>query len=133
VRFDLNDYSVPPEQVQQTLTGVADPLRVRIVDGQTVLATPRRSYDPGQCSVAAFARSLRCERVAGRHRGGSGLSGAAPECGCPTDPVAFALPGVLLLENAPNSGQPAQCTRYDSPEVAQTALRQAQQARDGRR
>jgi hypothetical protein len=50
VRFDLNDYSVPHEQVQQTLTVVADPLRVRIVDGQTVLATHRRSYDRGSAS-----------------------------------------------------------------------------------
>lgn len=49
VRLDLNDYSVPHERVQQTLMVVADPLLVRIVDGQTVLATHRRSDDRGQC------------------------------------------------------------------------------------
>jgi hypothetical protein len=46
-RFDLNDYSVPHTQVRQTLTIVADPLRVRILDGSDVVATHRRSYDKG--------------------------------------------------------------------------------------
>ena len=46
-RFDLNDYSVPHTQVRQTLTIVADPLRVRILDGSEVVATHHRSYDKG--------------------------------------------------------------------------------------
>jgi hypothetical protein len=58
VRFDLNDYSVPHEQVLQTLTVVADPLQVRIVDGQTVLATHRRSYD----TVGSASRIPRISR-----------------------------------------------------------------------
>ena len=50
VRFDLNDYSVPHDYVQRTLTVVADPQQVRILDGQTVMATHPRSYDRGQAS-----------------------------------------------------------------------------------
>ena len=46
-RFDLNDYSVPHTQVRQTLTVVADPQRVRILDGSEVVATHPRSYDKG--------------------------------------------------------------------------------------
>ena len=47
VRFDLNDYSVPHAEVRKTLTVVADPERVRILDGHEVVATHRRSYDKG--------------------------------------------------------------------------------------
>ena len=45
VRFDLNDYSIPHTAVQQTLTVAADLQQVRILDGQTVLATHPRSFD----------------------------------------------------------------------------------------
>ena len=48
VRFDLNDYSVPHAYVQRTLTVVADPRQVRILDGTDVIATHPRSYDRGQ-------------------------------------------------------------------------------------
>ena len=48
VRFDLNDYSVPFQQVRKTLTVVADPEQVRILDGQTVVASHPRSYDKGK-------------------------------------------------------------------------------------
>jgi len=81
VRFDLNDYSVPPEQVQQTLTVVADPLRVRIVDGQTVLATHRRSDDRGQCieDPAHIATRVEQKHQASLHRGTDRLTRAVPE------------------------------------------------------
>ena len=46
-RFDLNDYSVPHTKVRQTLTVVADPEQVRILDGSDVVASHRRSYDKG--------------------------------------------------------------------------------------
>jgi len=41
VRFDLNDYSVPHTHVQRTLTVLADPHELRIVDGVHVLARSR--------------------------------------------------------------------------------------------
>ena len=44
VRFDLNDYSIPPEAVGKKLTLAASDTRVRILDGDTVLVTHPRSY-----------------------------------------------------------------------------------------
>lgn len=45
VRFDQNDYSIPPEAIGRSLTLVASPSIVRILDGATELARHRRSYD----------------------------------------------------------------------------------------
>jgi len=45
VRFDLNDYSVPPQALGRPLTLVASPTTVRLLDGITVIASHRRSYD----------------------------------------------------------------------------------------
>lgn len=45
VRFDQNDYSIPPEAVARSLTLVASRTAVRILDGTTELARHRRSYD----------------------------------------------------------------------------------------
>ena len=45
VRFDLNDYSVPPSALGRTLTLVASPTRVRLLDGATEIASHLRSYD----------------------------------------------------------------------------------------
>jgi len=47
VRFDLNDYSIPHDYVSRTLTVAADLGAVRILDGQTVIATHPRSFDRG--------------------------------------------------------------------------------------
>jgi transposase len=47
VRFDLNDYSVPHTQVRKTLTVLATPEQVRILDGQVVVASHPRCYDQG--------------------------------------------------------------------------------------
>lgn len=44
VRFDSNDYSIPPEVVGRPLTLVAGPETVRLLDGQQELARHRRSY-----------------------------------------------------------------------------------------
>lgn len=46
-RFDLNDYSVPHDYVQQTLTVLADLTQVRILNGQRLVATHVRSFDKG--------------------------------------------------------------------------------------
>ena len=48
VRFDTNDYSVPHAYVRKTLTVLAEPQEIRVVDGDKVLATHPRSYDKGQ-------------------------------------------------------------------------------------
>jgi transposase len=48
VRFDLNDYSVPPQALGRPLTLVASPTTVRLLDGATETASHRRSYDRHQ-------------------------------------------------------------------------------------
>jgi len=48
VRFDLNDYSIPPEVVGRPLSLVASDTEVRILDGTTEIARHPRSYDRGQ-------------------------------------------------------------------------------------
>jgi transposase len=48
VRFDLNDYSIPPEAVGRPLTLVASDTSVRILDGANEIARHIRSYDRQQ-------------------------------------------------------------------------------------
>jgi transposase len=48
VRFDLNDYSIPPQAVGRPLTLVASPTTVRLLDGTAEIAHHRRSYDRHQ-------------------------------------------------------------------------------------
>ena len=45
VRFDLNDYSIPPNSVGRPLTLIASETTVRVVDGADEVARHRRSYD----------------------------------------------------------------------------------------
>ena len=45
LRFDLNDYSIPPTCVGRVLTLVASGNTVRILDGTEQIASHRRSYD----------------------------------------------------------------------------------------
>jgi transposase len=45
VRFDLNDYSIPPEAVGRTLTLVATDTSVRLLDGAVEVARHPRTYD----------------------------------------------------------------------------------------
>jgi hypothetical protein len=46
-RVDLNDYSVPHDYVQRTLTVPADLKQVRLLNGQEVIATHSRRFDRG--------------------------------------------------------------------------------------
>lgn len=80
VRFDLNDYSVPHIQVRKTLTVVADPDRVRILDGAEVVACHMRSYDKGQQieNPAHIATLVERKAQANAQRGMSRLMQAAP-------------------------------------------------------
>jgi len=48
VRFDLNDYSIPPEAVSRPLTLVASDTLVRILDGAAEVARHLRCYDRHQ-------------------------------------------------------------------------------------
>ena len=80
VRFDQNDYSVPHTHVQRLLTVLADADRLRIVEGQEVVATHRRSYDKGeQIECQAHVEALLAwKRQARRHRATDRLAQAAP-------------------------------------------------------
>lgn len=79
-RFDLNDYSVPHDYVQQTLTVTASLEHVRILDGETVLATHPRSFDKGaQIEDTAHIQALIDQKhQAGIHRGMNRLIQAVP-------------------------------------------------------
>jgi transposase len=48
VRFDLNDYSIPPEAVGRPLTLLASDITVRILDGAREIARHQRTYDRQQ-------------------------------------------------------------------------------------
>lgn len=80
VRFDRNDYSVPSAYTRRTLSVVASPSEVRVLDGEKVLACHPRSYDKGEqienlehiAQLAAFKRQARY------HRGQDRLAQAAP-------------------------------------------------------
>jgi hypothetical protein len=50
VRFDLNDYSIPPTAVGRTLTLSVSENALRILDGTSEIARHRRSYDRHQRS-----------------------------------------------------------------------------------
>ena len=48
MRFDLNDYSIPPEAAGRPLTLLASDTVVRILDGTAEIARHQRSYDRRQ-------------------------------------------------------------------------------------
>lgn len=80
IRFDLNDYSIPHTHVQKVLTVTADLTRVRILDGEEVIATHARSFDKGQqVEQQAHIDALWQSKVeAKRGRGHNRLSHASP-------------------------------------------------------
>lgn len=80
VRFDWNDYSIPHTHVQRTLTVLASLERVRVVDGQDLLATHLRSFDRGaQIEDPAHIAALVADKRAARaHRAQDRLQHAAP-------------------------------------------------------
>ncbi len=79
-RFDLNDYSLPAAYTRRTLTVVASPTQVRILDGEKVLACHPRSYDKGQQveNPEHIAELVAIKHQARRHRGQDRLVQAAP-------------------------------------------------------
>lgn len=80
VRFDLNDYTVPHTQVRKMLTVVADPERVRVLDGIEVVASHSRSYDKGcQIEEPTHIKKLVEHKAQARaQRGMSRLTQAVP-------------------------------------------------------
>jgi transposase len=81
VRFDLNDYSIPPAMVGRTLTLVASATTVRLLDGITEAASHRRSYDRHQLILDPAHQDalLQEKRKAFASTPGSRLASAAPE------------------------------------------------------
>ncbi len=80
VRFDLNDYSVPHTHVRRTLTVSASLTRVRVLDGESVIATHPRAFDKGQQieDPVHVADLVAVKRAARAHRGLDRLAQAVP-------------------------------------------------------
>ncbi len=80
VRFDRNDYTIPHTHVRRTLTVVASPSEVRILDGAEVIARHARSYDKDKQveDEAHIAGLTALKRQARHHRGQDRLAHAAP-------------------------------------------------------
>jgi transposase len=80
VRFDLNDYSIPHTHVRRDLTVLADPERVRVLDGQAVVASHVRSYDRREQieDPAHIQRLVEHKHQASQHRGTDRLAQAVP-------------------------------------------------------
>ena len=81
VRFDLNDYSIPPEMVGRPLTLAASDTVVRILDGAAELVRHRRSYDRQQQILDPAHREavLKSKRRAFHATPGGRLELAVPE------------------------------------------------------
>ena len=80
VRFDRNDYTIPHTHVRRTLTVVASPSEVRILDGAELIARHARSYDKDKqlADEAHIAGLTALKRQARHHRGQDRLAHAAP-------------------------------------------------------
>ncbi len=80
VRFDGNDYSVPHDRCHRTLSVVAEPDLVRIIEGTELVATHARSYDHGhQIEDPSHIEDLvRAKSRARQHRTVDRLRGECP-------------------------------------------------------
>jgi hypothetical protein len=81
VRFDLNDYSIPPAAVGRQLVLAVSESTVRILDGSQEIARHRRTYDRRQqvLDPAHQEELLKEKRKALGSTRGSRLSQAVPE------------------------------------------------------
>lgn len=81
VRFDLNDYSIPPSALDRPLTLAASEFTIRILDGSQEIARHRRSYDRCQqvLDPAHQEELLKEKRKAWGSTRASRLSHAVPE------------------------------------------------------
>jgi len=92
VRFDLNDYSIPPQAVGRQLTLLASDTSVRILDGSVEIARHVRSYDRHQpvLDPAHQQAVLKSKRKAFHSTPAGRLEQAVPESKTLLD-QAFAL------------------------------------------
>ena len=81
VRFDLNDYSIPPQAVGRQLTLAASDTSVRILDGPFEIARHVRTYDRHQLILdpAHQEAVLKIKRKAFHSTPGGRLEAAVPE------------------------------------------------------
>jgi transposase len=81
VRFDLNDYSIPPEAVGRPLTLVASETTIRILDGTAEIARHQRSWDRHQLVLAPAHQEslLKAKRKAFHTTPAGRLEVAVPE------------------------------------------------------
>jgi hypothetical protein len=81
VRFDLNDYSIPPEAIGRPLILVASDSAVRILEGTREIARHRRSYDRHQAVLdpAHQEALLEIKRKACHSTPGGRLAQSVPE------------------------------------------------------
>jgi hypothetical protein len=81
IRFDLNDYSIPPATVGRPLLLVASDTTVRLLHGTTEIARHRRSYDRHEkiTDPAHLQALLEDKRRAFGHTPSGRLVGAVPE------------------------------------------------------
>lgn len=82
VRFDLNDYSIPPEAVGRPLTLVASDTTIRILDGASEIARHIRTYDRHQLVLDPThqAAALQLKRKAFYATPAGRLTQLVPEC-----------------------------------------------------
>ncbi len=82
VRFDLNDYSIPPEAVGRQLSSAASDTQVRVLDGATEVARHQRTYDRHQLVLDPDHQQalLKAKRKAFDSTPGGRLTAAVPEC-----------------------------------------------------
>ncbi len=82
VRFDKNDYSIPHTQVRKIFTVTATLKQVRILDGQTEIASHTRSFDKGQQieNPEHIEALIQQKSKARHHRGQDRLIHAVPIC-----------------------------------------------------
>ena len=80
IRFDLNDYSIPHTHVRTTLTVIATPKDVQILDGNEWIAAHPRSYDKGdQVETKEHIQALTlAKQKAQQHRTQGRLAAAIP-------------------------------------------------------
>src|SRR2546429_778800 len=109
LRFDLNDYSIPPRPPGYPLTLVASESRVRILDGDKEIAQHRRSYDRHQLVLdpAHQQALLEEKRKAFGSTPGGRLAQAAPE-------------SEALLDAAFARGESAGCQTSPLPKLLET-------------
>lgn len=82
IRFDLNDYSVPHTHVRRILSVLATNDKVKILDGQQVIAEHPRSYDKKQQieSKEHIDALINFKKKAGQHRMQDRLIKSIPSC-----------------------------------------------------